>query len=142
MFRTLHRATFAQAPEGTDYEVGDEVIVETTYDSETYRSSLRIVGPAVPKEQTPSPEAFRAVSQGIAGHLNAAFSAAGAGLAEHVRVGDKVGGEALSRLVEEANYTLRGKGLAIRHRRSAWNPQIGDEAIEFVVEKIVPGRTP
>ena len=138
MFRILHRATFAQAPEGTAYEAGDEVIVETTYDSETYRSSMRIVGPAVPKEQIPSP----AVSRGIAGHLNAAFSAAGAGLAEHVRVGDKFGGEALSRLVEEANYTLRGKGLAIRHRRSAWNPQIGDEAIEFVVEKIVPGRTP
>ena len=57
-FKTLHRATFAQAPEGTAYEVGDEVIVETTYDSETYRSSMRIVGPAVSKEQTPSPEAF------------------------------------------------------------------------------------
>ena len=55
-FKTLHRATFAQAPEGTNYEVGDEVIVETTYDSETYRSSMRIVGPAVPKAQTPSPD--------------------------------------------------------------------------------------
>ena len=44
-FRTLHRATLAQAPERTDYEADDEVIVETTYDSETYRSSMRIVGP-------------------------------------------------------------------------------------------------
>ena len=61
MFRILHRATFAQAPEGTNYEVGDEVIVETTYDSETYRTSMRIVGPAAPKAQTPSPEAFRGV---------------------------------------------------------------------------------
>ena len=58
MFRILHRATFAQAPEGTNFEVGVEVIVETTYDSETYRSSMRIVGSAVPKEQTPSPDAF------------------------------------------------------------------------------------
>ena len=57
-FKTLHHATFVQAPEGTAYEAGDEVIVETTYDSETYRSSLRIVGPAVPKAQTPSPEVF------------------------------------------------------------------------------------
>jgi hypothetical protein len=136
-FKTLHRVTFAQAPEGTAYEVGDEVIVETTYDSETYRSSLRIVGPAVPKEQTPSPEAFRVVSQGIAGHLNAAFSAAGAGLAEHVRVGDKFGGEALSRLVEEANYTLRGKGLVIfGNSKPNVGDDDGDEAIEFIVKRV------
>ena len=130
-FKTLHRATFAQAPEGTAYEVGDEVIVETTYDSETYRSSLRIVGPAVPKEQTPSPEAFRAVSQGIAGHLNAAFSAAGAGLAEHVRVGDRFDKQALSRLIEETNYSLRAKGLTIYK-------MLLHGATEFIVEKIDP----
>lgn len=129
MFRILHRATFAQAPEGTNYEVGDEVIVETTYDSETYRSSMRIVGSAVPKEQTPN--------SSDRPHLNAAFSAAGAGLAGHVRVGDRFDKQALSRLIEETNYSLRAKGLTIKPDYK----MLLHGATEFIVEKIDP-RTP
>jgi hypothetical protein len=138
MFKVRQRAVIAQAPEGfNNYNEGDEVIVETTF--EDGFSHARIVGPAAPK--TPSPEAFRpldafvlreAAATSGGAHLDAAFSAAGVGLANHVRMGDRINLKNLTRIVEEANYSLRRKGLVLKPDYKMHG------ATEFVVEKLKP----
>ena len=129
MFKVRQRAVIAQAPNGfNDYNEGDEVIVETTFDEGF--SHARIVGPAAPK--TPSPEAFRPTVTSGGAHLDAAFSAAGVGLANHVRVGDRINLKNLTRVIEEANYSLRRKGLVLKPNYEMHG------ANEFVVEKLKP----
>jgi hypothetical protein len=117
MFKVRQRAVIAQAPEGlgSPYNEGDEVIVETTFDQGF--SHARIVGPAAPNGGA---------------HLDAAFSAAGVGLANHVRMGDRINLKNLTRVIEEANYSLRRKGLVIKPDYK----MLG--ATEFVVEKLKP----
>jgi hypothetical protein len=134
MFKVRQRATIAQAPEGlgSPYNEGDEVIVETTFDEGF--SHARIVGPAAPK--TPNPEAFSETRTSNNAHLDAAFSAAGAGLAKHVREGNRLDLKTMVRILEEANYTLRGKGLVIKPDYKVHG------ATEFVVVKVVSGGTP
>lgn len=62
MFKIQQRAVITSAgvtPPGCG--IGDEVIVETTYDEEDFTSRMRIVGPAVGTAMMPGREAFRGV---------------------------------------------------------------------------------
>jgi hypothetical protein len=65
----------------------------------------------------------------MSAHIEAAMSAAGAAFAEHVREGDRLGhGEIAVRIVQEANYSLRARGLVIEDAGSAG----------WVVQQIAP----